>query len=546
MTSTQARLALLGLLATLGCARGNSLEDDASVVVDAPTEDVAADDIGTKDVQLPDVSAPDVPSIDVPRLDVPPIDVARIDVPPVDVARIDVPPVDVPPVDVPPIGPVVCTPATASAVCGARPCVDGFCCDTACDGACRSCALAGSEGRCSNHPIATDPESECAAQAPATCGTTGVCNGVGACARHPMGTPCDDGAACTSTDTCDGAGVCRGAAPAACAPGAGNQCCLGSCDPMAGCRTTAGLCADQCNANVLRTARACQGCGAAGAVGTCGGGGEFTCDAATHSLCQTVMCGGQSFHCTNDGGVWQWRTATRCDDGDACTHTDACAAGSCRGTALTCNSDQCMTRACVGAAACMQTPRTGMTCDDGNALTINDACTSAGACTGTAICGLPTNACANGAESRDRCTGARVIGRRVAASTAGFSLASDTCRAFNRFDDCSWDAGGDHSYRIWARAGETITVTLTKGDGCTTVSWDATLKIYQGADCGTVTCSRDLWCRDRVGSGAQTYVAPRDGWIVIVVDGSTAFDDEGDYTLRVRLTGCREATCECP
>lgn len=58
--------------------------------------------------------------------------------------------------------------------------------------------------------------------------------------------------------------------------------------------------------------------------------------------------------------------------------------------------------------------------------------------------------------------------------------------------------------------------------------------------------SGDLWCRDRVGSGAQTYVAPRDGWIVLIVDGSTAFDDEGTYTLRVRLSGCAAAGCECP
>ncbi len=535
MSSTAARLVLIGLLASLGCARGNMLTDDASIVIDVVETD-----------EGPDVPGVDVPGVDVPRIDVPGADVARIDVPSVDVVRIDVPPpIDVPPIDIPPVGPIACTPATASTVCGARPCVDGFCCDTACDGACRSCALAGSEGRCSNHPIATDPESECAAQAPATCGTTGVCNGVGACARHPMGTPCDDGAACTSTDTCDGAGTCRGAAPAMCAPGAGNQCCVGSCDPAMGCRTAAGLCADQCNGNLLRTGRACQGCGAAGAAGTCGGGAEFACDGATHSLCQSVMCGGQVFNCTNDGGTWQWRTATRCDDGNACTHSDACAAGSCGGTAVTCASDQCMTRACAGTAACMQTPRTGP-CDDGNALTINDACTSAGACTGTPICGFPPDACANGTQSRDRCTGARVIGRRVAATTAGFSLASDTCSASNRFDDCSWDAGGDHAYRIWARSGETITVNLTQGSGCNKSYWDATLKIYQGADCGTVTCSGDLWCRDRVGSGAQTYVAPRDGWVVIIVDGSTAFDDEGDYTLRVRLTGCREATCECP
>jgi hypothetical protein len=42
----------------------------------------------------------------------------------------------------------------------------------------------------------------------------------------------------------------------------------------------------------------------------------------------------------------------------------------------------------------------------------------------------------------------------------------------------------------------------------------------------------------------HTYVAPRDGWIIIVADGSTAFDDEGDYTLRVTLT-CGAGGCGC-
>lgn len=162
------------------------------------------------------------------------------------------------------------------------------------------------------------------------------------------------------------------------------------------------------------------------------------------------------------------------------------------------------------------------------------------------MCALPADACGDGAQSRDRCEGARVIGRRAAASAAGYAASADTCRASNRFDDCSWDAGADHAYRLWARAGETLSASITRGSGCVDSTWAATLKLYQGGDCGTVTCSRDSWCRDHIGTGAQTYVAPRDGWTVLIVDGSTAFDDEGAYTLRVRLTGCREATCECP
>jgi hypothetical protein len=562
-TRSRAALAAVALVALAGCAQGTADEDDAAgktkldaaegAVLDAPA------DVGALDARRSDVPAVDAPRVDVPAIDVPPTDVPAIDIPPIDVVAIDIPPIDIPAVDVLPVdagsdvgvdvgttGPVRCTPSTAPSVCGGRPCVDGYCCDGACAGACRSCALPGSEGRCTNHASATDPDAECAEQAPSTCGTTGTCDGAGACARHPTGTPCDDGAACTSADACDGAGTCRGAAPAMCAPAAGNECCVGSCDPTAGCRTTAGLCADRCDANLLRTARACQGCGAARASGLCGGGAEFACDASSHSLCRSVACGGQTWLCTNDGGTWQWRTGTRCDDGNACTHSDACAAGACGGAAVTCASDVCATRACAGTATCAVTPHPGVPCDDGNATTNRDVCSAAGACVGTAFCALPADSCADGTQSRDRCTGARVIGRRTAAGTAGFFISSDTCSASNRLDESCWDAGGDHTYRIWARTGETVTATVTRGEGCRTSSWDASLKFYQGADCGTVTCGGDRSCRDFVGSGAQTYVAPRDGWIVVAVDGSTAFDDEGDYTLRVRLSGCAAAGCECP
>ncbi|MEZ4408403.1 MAG: hypothetical protein R3A52_18305 [Polyangiales bacterium] len=546
------RLALCAVILALGCAQGRDAADDASKPLDATAEDLPADDLATPDtdvaidassIDAPDVPAPDVPTPDVPAPDVPPADVSVDDVP-----APDIPAPDVPAPDTGPVGPVRCNSTNAAMVCGSRPCVDGYCCDSPCAGACRSCSVAGSEGRCTNAPSGSDPDDECDPQPASTCGATGACDGAGACARHPSGTPCDDGAACTTGDVCDGAGTCRGAAPAMCAPGAGNECCLGSCDPMMGCRTAAGLCADQCSANRLRTSRVCQGCGAAGAVGACGGGGEFTCDASAHSLCQSIACGGQTFYCTNDGGTWQWRTAARCDDGDPCTHTDACAMGSCRGAAVSCVSDACMTRACQGTASCAQTPRPGEACDDGNAMTNLDRCSSAGVCVGTVVCGLPSDACTDGTQSRDNCGNARVISRRTAASTSGYTVTADTCSARNRFDDCSWDAGGDHAYRIWARSGETVTATITRGGGCVSSSWDVTMKIYQGADCGTVPCRNgDRWCHDHVASNSShTYTATRDGWLMLVVDGSTAFDDEGAYGLRVRLSGCRDASCECP
>jgi hypothetical protein len=162
------------------------------------------------------------------------------------------------------------------------------------------------------------------------------------------------------------------------------------------------------------------------------------------------------------------------------------------------------------------------------------------------VCALPTNACADGTETRDRCAGARVVGRRTASTVAGYSVTGNTCTASNRFDDCSWDAGNDHAYRIWLRAGESVSARITARAASCFASPAITLKLYESVGCADVTCSGDRWCHDFVSNGETfAHTAVRDGWIVIVVDGSTAFDDEGQYTLNVRLTGCALAGCEC-
>jgi len=57
--------------------------------------------------------------------------------------------------------------------CASAHCADGVCCDTACDGACTSCAIVGDEGTCGPHPAASDPENECG---------FGSCDGAGSCA----------------------------------------------------------------------------------------------------------------------------------------------------------------------------------------------------------------------------------------------------------------------------------------------------------------------------------------------------------------------------
>jgi hypothetical protein len=80
-----------------------------------------------------------------------------------------------------------------SSECQHNHCVDGVCCDQACTGQCRSCALAATMGRCT--PIAAgtlDPRGVCTAMAQSTCQTNGKCDGNGNCQNWPVGTLCGD------------------------------------------------------------------------------------------------------------------------------------------------------------------------------------------------------------------------------------------------------------------------------------------------------------------------------------------------------------------
>ena len=91
---------------------------------------------------------------------------------------------------------------TVAAQCASGFCVDGVCCDTACDGACQSCSLTGKVGICSPVKNATDD----------ACTVGSTCDATGAC-RKDLGRSCSTNTECASGSCVDG--VC--CATAACA-----------------------------------------------------------------------------------------------------------------------------------------------------------------------------------------------------------------------------------------------------------------------------------------------------------------------------------------
>jgi hypothetical protein len=339
--------------------------------------------------------------------------------------------------------------------------------------------------------------------------TIDLCGAGGACRHEPRtGAVCDDGDACTTGETCDAAGACAGGAPV---PVPADPCLGCTCDPRTGVRCAplapAALCDDgDCCTHSDRCVACTAGVdGCPGEGIRCRGTADVCADAEACTV-DTCACEGRTPRCTHtpvvdgteceldpnacaapdtcrggvctagaplpldDGNVCTLDrcdkgdvkhdplTGDQCDDGDACTRDDRCAAGTCAGGArVECEVPVCATSAsCVAGQGCVvvwapagalcddgdactrddrcdaahvcvpgagtptddrnecttdacdaatgtvtHTPRTGAACDDGDGCTVNDRCTAAGVCAGTpAVCddgeGCTADACVAG------------------------------------------------------------------------------------------------------------------------------------------------------
>lgn len=101
--------------------------------------------------------------------------------------------------------------------CDSEICANNVCCQTACTGACRSCALAGSAGTCTPIPAGMpglkDVPVPCDIRDASSCNFDGACDGAGACRFHVAGKTCAP-ASCANASlkpagACDGKGKCQ-------------------------------------------------------------------------------------------------------------------------------------------------------------------------------------------------------------------------------------------------------------------------------------------------------------------------------------------------
>lgn len=117
--------------------------------------------------------------------------------------------------------------------CGGKPCVEGVCCDRACDGVCESCRVPSAPGVCTLIPFGSDSKGAC------TSGTTCVktCDGAGHCIDAQQGVQCAP-SACLDHSTARGIGVCASQGGTCEASTATFDCAPYACDALfGGCKT---------------------------------------------------------------------------------------------------------------------------------------------------------------------------------------------------------------------------------------------------------------------------------------------------------------------
>ena len=326
-------------------------------------------------------------------------------------------------------------PCTASSECQKNHCVDGVCCDQACTGACRSCSLSASLGRCT--PIAAgtvDPRGVCTAMAQTTCKTNGKCDGQGGCQNWPVGTLCAEEnctgnvykapAVCNATGQCVAPDVipcspfiCNGTrcftacttnsqcvTPFTCAA---NSCGLkelgASCSAGAECKSTfcaQGVCCDgACNT-------ACKSC-TAGQLGVCSNVATGSPDPAGLCAAQDPSTCGTNGKCES-GACQKWLSGTLCkpatcpSTSNLFTAVSSCDGG---GACVTPTISACFPYRC-GSEACRLTCTSDADCQPPAVCGVNGRC---GLKPNGAVCGNKdeclSNFCEQGVCCGSACTG---------------------------------------------------------------------------------------------------------------------------------------------
>ncbi|WP_257450861.1 hypothetical protein [Archangium lipolyticum] len=211
-------------------------------------------------------------------------------------------------------------------MCASGHCVDGICCDTACD-------------------------------SPSQCGGVGSC-GTGKCAYQVLvGKACTDNNNCTTGDKCTEDGACKGTDVTCNSPTSSCYETMGRCDSASGaCIYTPKSATVDCDdKNACTLIDKCDGNGA------CVGSAPKSCNTPTGQCYESPgTCDPSSGACSYPPKP----TTATCNDDQFCTRDDRCdGAGGCAGTAYTCappNACQIQAEVCTGDGNCVYTVNPAM------------------------------------------------------------------------------------------------------------------------------------------------------------------------------------------
>jgi hypothetical protein len=317
-------------------------------------------------------------------------------------------------------------------------CVDGVCCADACGGACRSCALPSSMGKCEPLPAGSaDPRNVCIDKGASSCGTNGKCDGAAGCDVYQPGTVCAaehcDTNVYTPASVCTASGACVAPDAVPCAPFACNGTrCFGACtiddNCSAGNVCSANSCGLKPNGAFCGDRKECSSANCA--QGVC-------CATPCSSVCKSCALPTTMGLCTNVGDGGPDPAGTCLDAGAAtCGTNGRCQAGACQSYALgtPCQPASCPSgmatltpaSSCDGAGTCVTPPQTTCfpfrcgTAACKSVCTADADCAPPGSCSAGscglkpdgAICGDGTEClsgiCAQGACCHTACTGSCV------------------------------------------------------------------------------------------------------------------------------------------
>ena len=475
----------------------------------------------------------------------------------------------------------------------ANDCDDGNdCTSNECDSVlgCQAVALNGAA--CNDGSVCTDgdtcsKEGECIGGDGIDCEdgnpcTTKHCDAIDGCYYEPNDNPCNDDNDCTLNDTCSDS-VCVGGEDKICDDG--NPCTDNACDALSGCEYTHN--SDDCDdGSVCTLDDVCSDGGCAGSYAPCVNDNpclDVSCDALAgcveiilagsgcddgnactlDDVCDSEgTCGGDTLYCNDENpctddscdkvtGCTYTQNTSACDDGDACTTDDVCAAGACGGQAKTCDDGSvCTDDSCDSGTGCVFAYNVSP-CDDGNACTSSDTCDGMGGCggdtvdcedgnvctstycdpgTGCVTVGLTGKAC----DDEDACTTGETCG-----DGGGCGNGSDVVCDDNELctdDVCDPASGCAYTNNtIDCDDGNSCTVgdTCSEG-GCE--SGENTCDCQTDEDCGKDTnlCNGILFCDvDGVVGDANTCQDDPD----TAVSCDTSNDDACSTTLCTKATG---------